>query len=124
MKKCSRCKIEKPVNCFSRNVTRKDGKQHTCKECFRKRSQTEHGKLLSKKSHLRNRYGIRLEEIPEQCQTCKIVGKVVVDHCHSTGKTRGFLCYRCNTALGLVKEKTETLKALIAYINEYDSNKM
>lgn len=39
-----------------------------------------------------------------------------IDHDHLTGKIRGLLCHRCNTALGHVSDSIETLQALIDYL--------
>ncbi|WP_157379373.1 HNH endonuclease signature motif containing protein [Burkholderia ubonensis] len=36
MKACSKCKVEKPLDQFSKDSTRKDGTQRHCKECNRK----------------------------------------------------------------------------------------
>lgn len=33
MKKCSTCKVEKPLSAFYRNKTKKDGRQYSCKKC-------------------------------------------------------------------------------------------
>lgn len=60
---------------------------------------------------------------PEQCEICGILGKdlkrgLCYDHDHITGKFRGWICMRCNTTLGLVKENTETLMDLIEYIKK------
>ena len=44
---------------------------------------------------------------------------LVVDHCHATGKVRGLLCPMCNTALGLAKENTETLRKMGKYLEEH-----
>lgn len=35
MKKCSICKVEKPLDEFNNNSQRKDGKQNKCKSCSR-----------------------------------------------------------------------------------------
>lgn len=42
--------------------------------------------------------------------------KLAVDHCHSTGKIRGLLCHKCNTALGLLKDSKENLLEAIRYL--------
>lgn len=60
---------------------------------------------------------------PEQCEVCGAFGKdfkkgLCYDHDHSTGKFRGWLCTRCNVALGMVKDNTELLEALAKYIND------
>ena len=39
-----------------------------------------------------------------------------VDHCHTTGKVRGLLCFHCNTALGHVFDSQEVLSKMIAYL--------
>ena len=39
-----------------------------------------------------------------------------VDHCHSTKKVRGLLCQHCNMSLGGFRDKTESLKKAIAYL--------
>jgi hypothetical protein len=39
-----------------------------------------------------------------------------VDHDHQSGKVRGLLCVGCNTALGMVKDNTEVLAAMIEYL--------
>lgn len=60
---------------------------------------------------------------PDICEVCGAfagTGKMGIhyDHDHSTGKFRGWLCGRCNVALGLVKDNTETLIALAEYIKK------
>lgn len=39
-----------------------------------------------------------------------------VDHCHKTGRLRGFLCSRCNQALGLMRDNIDLLKKAIEYL--------
>jgi len=34
------------------------------------------------------------------CPCCGLVGRLVLDHNHITGEIRGWLCNRCNIALG------------------------
>lgn len=59
----------------------------------------------------------------ETCEVCDAftgTGKagIHLDHDHATGKFRGWLCGRCNVALGMVKDNTETLIALAEYIKK------
>lgn len=42
---------------------------------------------------------------------------LVVDHCHDTGKVRGLLCSRCNTAIGLLGDNPQWLRRAAAYVN-------
>lgn len=72
---------------------------------------------------LSRRYGITIEErdtmISEQKHCCKICNrkrKLVVDHCHSTGKVRGMLCNGCNTALGVLERDAGFLNAAWTYL--------
>jgi uncharacterized protein YfaQ (DUF2300 family) len=41
-----------------------------------------------------------------------------VDHCHKTGKVRGLLCDKCNTALGSFQDSPEILLRAIEYLKE------
>jgi len=85
-------------------------------------------------NYLKRAYGIDLDEynlmlIKQNncCSICKSDGfimqkghkvKLVVDHCHDTGKVRGLLCHNCNRALGLLKDNTNTINNALEYINE------
>ena len=42
-----------------------------------------------------------------------------LDHCHSTGKIRKFLCNNCNTGLGLFRDDPERLIRAAEYILEH-----
>ena len=87
------------------------------------------------KNHIRSqrlleKYGITLEDyelmMENQNHTCKICGTDEargrgtwhVDHCHTTGKVRGLLCYNCNVGLGNFKDNAAVLASAIKYLNE------
>ncbi len=58
------------------------------------------------------------------CAICKQVpGRkgLGVDHCHETGQIRGLLCSRCNTALGLLKDRAENCLRAADYLDYHDS---
>jgi hypothetical protein len=74
---------------------------------------------------LKKRYGLTLEEFNSirlsqmnVCAICKKSMKLVVDHCHISGRIRGLLCSNCNTGIGLLREDTDILKSAIDYLND------
>jgi hypothetical protein len=42
-----------------------------------------------------------------------------LDHCHYTGKTRGYLCITCNTGLGQFSDSPSLLRRAAAYIESF-----
>ena len=101
-----------------------------CKECRKARYPYDSEK--HRMVHLRNRYGLEWEEYIElflsQNKQCKICGVALdltdksthLDHCHSTGKVRGFLCRDCNHGLGKFKDNPALMRNAAKYIE--DSN--
>lgn len=68
-----------------------------------------------------SRHVLKLEKIagrerPDNCEICGDFGRICFDHDHGNGKFRGWICHRCNTSLGLVKDNKEILNALIKYL--------
>lgn len=81
------------------------------------RSQYRRQRLLGKKESVAPR------KKPEQCEICGAFGKdlkkgLCFDHDHITGKFRGWICGRCNTTLGFIKDSTELLSAMIRYLEK------
>ena len=67
------------------------------------------------------RYGIVADEALKQwngvCDLCDRKPKIRhIDHDHNTGKFRGILCNRCNTALGFFLEKHALLRKAADYV--------
>ena len=67
---------------------------------------------------------ISLEELikryTNRCQICRVKTKdfsICLDHCHKTGKFRGFLCNLCNQGIGLLKDDIKILRSCIAYLD-------
>jgi len=48
--------------------------------------------------------------------------RLVVDHCHASGKVRGLLCHNCNRALGLLQDNQQTLERALAYLKQSGSS--
>lgn len=65
--------------------------------------------------------------IPERCEVCGILGSdtkrgLCYDHDHKTNQFRGWICTRCNTALGMVNDNVWLLSSLIKYLKQDMSN--
>ena len=41
-----------------------------------------------------------------------------LDHCHATGRHRGWLCHACNVMLGQAKDSVDTLARAIVYLQK------
>jgi hypothetical protein len=86
--------------------------------------------------HLRDRCGIDLETYKRMwekqaglCAICRSPERAIdrrtteprrlaVDHCHRTGVVRGLLCYACNVAIGLLKDRMDLLESAILYLEK------
>lgn len=88
-------------------------------------------KVYAKRSQIKRKYGITLEErmamLDAQGGVCAACmqpksnkGDWTTDHCHDSGKVRGILCTQCNTALGLLAEDPERIRALALYIEKHN----
>lgn len=83
----------------------------------------------AKRRHYEDNYGITLEEYEILYETsnglCAIcgeyqeLGKLCVDHDHSTGKVRGLLCNNCNSGIGYLKDSPEILIIASEYLKKH-----
>jgi len=83
----------------------------------------------SRRHNLSSKYGLTedtyFEMLVVQGGGCKICGaikgnekheKLFVDHCHKTNIVRGLLCGRCNSAISLLRDCPETIRAALFYV--------
>ena len=105
--------------------------------CEWRKNNPEKLSVIHRKAALKADYNITPEQynqmLNEQHSVCAICGKpetsinprnnmprcLAVDHDHNTGKIRGLLCSRCNTALGLLNENKETVSKLVLYLEKF-----
>lgn len=45
---------------------------------------------------------------------------LALDHSHATGTLRGCLCYRCNTAIGHMRDRPDLLRRAADYLESVD----
>lgn len=124
LKRCKICGQELPRTEFYSHPKTRDRLYHDCKACYRERGRRWHhqnreGVLRrTRNNYLKRNYGITQAEVSalleQQNGRCAICSSEVsfgrgphrracVDHDHETGKVRGILCDRCNSAEGLIK---------------------
>lgn len=94
----------------------------SCKSCEKER------KL---RSHLEKTYGLTLEDYEDmvleqdnKCYLCgeepsDVYGRLVVDHCHKTGKVRKLLCRMCNIHLSKIEACEEYFNRVKNYLDSY-----
>lgn len=62
----------------------------------------------------------QLEELRRKqnglCGICQTRDATCVDHCHTTGKIRGWLCRGCNSALGTLGDDVEGVTRALKYL--------
>lgn len=51
-----------------------------------------------------------------ECPVCLRKSALVVDHDHSTGQIRGWLCRPCNSGLGLLGDTADGLRRALTYL--------
>lgn len=86
-------------------------------------------KLRKLKSLLQNKYNLNwedyLEMVNKQDNKCLLCNnppnnkhkRLVVDHCHHTGKVRGLLCIGCNVFLSKIESCPEYFDRVKAYLS-------
>jgi hypothetical protein len=94
-------------NCGVDSVVKKKGRFYRCNNGLNE---------ISRRLKYRRKYGIEVSDIPQSCEVCGSSYKISYDHCHISGKFRGWLCMKCNTALGLVGDNVDILNKLIDYL--------
>lgn len=122
--KCKKCKSEYNSNFYTGNIKHIEKTKE-----YNKRNQRK-----VRNCDLLRDFGITIDEyekmLTNQNNKCKICNKeetvknkktnklrmLCVDHCHKTGKIRGLLCNRCNSAIGLLYEDSTIINNCLKYL--------
>jgi len=129
-KLCTACQQCKPLDDFKKNKDGKFGRHSICRKCNSERTKYRYANGDSYAVRLKKLYNLSVEEYEQMyaeaegcCQVCgvsetELTKRLAVDHCHSTGKVRGLLCSKCNTALGQLDDSLDKITALYSYLTE------
>lgn len=119
-KVCNICHRFLPTTQFSRNqngVNNRIIRRPSCDEC---RKTIDGVPVLA--SERRKWHNIRPDLEPFKCPICQkttvpgLTSKVVLDHDHSNGRIRGWICDSCNTGIGRFKDNISLLEKAIIYL--------
>ena len=131
LKVCTHCEKELPLESFKRNKDGKFGRHSICKKCSSQRAKLRYSNGDSYAVRLKKLYNLSVEDYEElyaqargSCQVCGVKEsdlnkRLAVDHCHATGKVRGLLCSKCNTALGQLGDDLDRISSLYSYLKEH-----
>jgi hypothetical protein len=126
-RRCSRCKVVKPLEDFPRHRSQPLGRGYHCKVCHaaitRANIKKNHGG--GRGFQLKRRYGLDAVQVEWMilqqgglCAICRTRKPVHIDHDHKTGLVRGVLCFSCNRGLGKFGDDRVLLRSAVDYLTE------
>jgi hypothetical protein len=114
---CRACEQAVAHEDYTRNSGTASGFGSRCRACDRE---------ANSDGYFYRRYRLTRRQLAElraaQDDRCAICGEASpqhLDHDHSTGNTRQFLCQRCNQGLGLLRDDPAVLRAAAEYVEEH-----
>lgn len=119
-KNCKECGILYPIN-IKYDQKQYEKSQFCTVDCRNLNKRKIHAALGRTDARTRRKYAPRPK--PVNCEACGkdttgIYRGMVLDHCHKTGNFRGWLCSRCNVALGMLDDDPNKLVGLIRYLEK------
>src|SRR5713226_4637471 len=114
VRRCRVCRQIKPLTEFTHDLNNK-WIPSDCLECERSRHKSSY------KTH-RSVSRIKSSEVKEKPSSCEVCGSIIqicYDHCHLTNLHRGWLCHKCNTALGFADDDPMRLRDLARYLDNF-----
>ncbi|AXH70438.1 HNH endonuclease [Gordonia phage Daredevil] len=126
MKRCGRCKIDRPVTAFHKNRSTKDGLQKSCKSCVKEINRTYYlsspqksGDRLRSRNRARwaARLVVRAFKASHSCVDCGLRDRVVMEFDHVRGEKLGDLSRMANDGFGVEKILAEIAKCDLVCAN-------
>lgn len=132
-KRCCTCKEYRDPALFHSDKSGHGGLAFSCKTCANDRSNKRHRNLygsnleytkMKNEAYLKARWGFGRQEYESRlaaqsgCAICEEASPANwhLDHCHSTGQVREFLCGNCNRGLGQFRDDVVIMQKAIDYL--------
>ena len=123
------CGEIKPLTAFDRNRNshNKSGRRYDCKKC----RSSKGPKYANRGDDVRKKYGITRPDMGTPCEICGQVplkdeltlkSSLFMDHCHEKNIPRGFLCSRCNSALGSFGDNLNGIMKVVQYLEALEND--
>lgn len=109
---CTHCNTKKSIDNYRlcrlyKNIKQGEYVRSECIDCEKKASR----QLAIVKKNAPDK--------PLCCDCChKSTSHFVLDHCHVTGKFRGWICRNCNQGIGKLGDNIQGLQKAIIYLNK------
>ena len=122
LKTCVKCNKTKPLDSFksygyNQKTTGLPSTERVCKSCANERNrQTNELRLVTPPPSKDYRCPICLTNSEDNKQRNN---KWCLDHNHDTGEARGWLCHKCNSALGWLNDNSTTIRRALKYLEGY-----
>lgn len=92
---------------------------------------TRADKVIARRTYLRALEGYGpakpTRPCPVRCEICGAKGtrakSLCIDHDHTTGEFRGWLCSKCNSGLGMLGDSEKSLRAAVRYLFNFRQSK-
>ena len=104
---CSECGLVQPISYFAidKAYITKVKRRTDCKDCRKKQA------IMAREAKK------TAPPKPEVCDCCgKLPKKWQMDHCHETGKFRGWVCLPCNRGIGMLGDHLEDVQKAVKYL--------
>ena len=110
---CVKCKCEKPEHRFridnkKRSLTKR---RSECIDCMKQ--------ISIEVNQIRK----TAPPVPYACEFCgRTDAKLRLDHCHTTGKFRAWLCNKCNTGFAQLGDTADALERAAQFLREREDS--
>lgn len=124
MHRCGRCHQVLPKSEFNKRPRPRSALESYCKSCKLESTKNtraiyEHRKKLEFFGITQNQFDLMSRAQKHCCAICRTPAttrRLSIDHCHNTGKVRGLLCHKCNTAIGKLADDPQRVLRAAQYL--------